>query len=132
MAKKTKKTQKLPEPDLPLDHPEAIARMADAMPWKTTARNFAVEDYIEAIRKLRDRGYSYADAAVWLTEKLAEKLGGRKITRGQVYRVYQQSMQLQDPFSDGMTVTQIDDQAAEAEAEISDKEPPEAGKEKQP
>jgi hypothetical protein len=129
MAKKTMKTQKLPESNLPADHPEAVARMADAMPWKTTARNFAVGEYIDAICKLRTRGYSYADTANWLTERLAEKLGGKKITRGQVYRVYQQSLELQDPLNVGLSVTNIDDQDAEVQAEIIDKKARESAKE---
>jgi hypothetical protein len=106
--------------------------MADAMPWKTTARNFAVEEYIEAICKLRARGYSYADSATWLTEKLADKLGGRKITRGQVYRVFRQWEELHDPLKDGLSVTHIDDEAAEVQAEIVDKKARESAKEKSP
>lgn len=107
--------------------------MADAMPWKTTARNFAVEEYTDAICKLRTRGYSYADTATWLTEKLAQKLGGRKITRGQVYRVYQQWLEEQDPLHmEGYGVTPLDEQTSEVRAEIDDKKEKEAAKEKKP
>jgi hypothetical protein len=122
MAKKTRKKLTLPAPNLPSDHPEAIARMADAMPWKSnTARNFQVEDYIDAICKLRARAYSYADTATWLTERLASKLGGRKITRGQVYRVYQQHLETQEPFKDPYSVTHISDEEAAIKAELADK-----------
>jgi hypothetical protein len=121
MSKRPKKTQKTPKPNLPPHHPEAVARMADAMEWKITARNFPVEDYIEAVCKLQARGYSYAEIADFLNEQLAVMLGPKKITRGQVYRVYQQWLELQDPFKEGMSVTHIDDQDAEAKAEVSDK-----------
>ena len=124
MAKKSRKKLTLPEPNLPPDHPEAIARMADALPWKTnTARYFRVEDYIDAICKLRTRGYSYADTATWLTERLAEKLGGLKITRGQVYRVYQQHLEMHDPLKETYSVTQISDEEAAMKAELADKKP---------
>jgi hypothetical protein len=124
MAKKTKEKLILPEPNLPPEHPEAIARMADAMPWKSeTARNFGVEDYIDAIRKLRAREYSYADIAKWLTERLAEKLKGKKITRGQVYRVFQQDQEIHDPFNEAYSVTHISEEDAEVRAELSDKKP---------
>jgi hypothetical protein len=123
MPKKSKKIPKAPEPNLPAYHPEAVARMADSMAWKTTARDFPVEDYIEAIRKMQARGYSYAEIAAFLNEQLAAMLGHRKITRGQVYRVYQQWLQLQDPFNESMSVTHIGDEDAEVKAEIADKKP---------
>jgi hypothetical protein len=92
--------------------------MADSMAWKTTARDFPVGDYIEAIRKLQARGYSYADIALFLNEKLAAMLGQRKITRGQVYRVYQQWLERQDVL---YSTTHISDEDAEVKAELSDK-----------
>ena len=127
MAKKSKKPIHLPEPNLPPYHPDAVARMADAMDWKTVARDFPVEDYIEAILKLHARGHSYADMAAFLNEKLAAVLGRKKITRGQVYRVYQQWLEQQDPFKDTLSVTHISDEEAALKAELSDKKnkPPE-------
>jgi hypothetical protein len=58
------------------------------MPWKTKVRLFEAEAYGDAISKLYDRGYSYQEIADWLNEQLAEKLGEKKIRRGQVYRVH--------------------------------------------
>ena len=121
MPQRSKKPQKTPEPNLPRHHPEAVARMADAMDWKITARSFPVENYIEAIRKLQTRGYSYAEIADFLNEQLASMLGPQKITRGQVYRVYQQWLELQDPLKETHSVTHIADEDAEAKAELSDK-----------
>lgn len=95
--------------------------MADAMEWKTVTRDFPLATYIEAIRKLHARGHSYADMAVFLNEKLAAVLGGKKITRGQVYRVYQQWLEEQDPFNIPMNITPINDQDADAKAELADK-----------
>lgn len=97
--------------------------MADSMPWKTTARNFPVEDYIEAISKLHARGYSYADIADFLNEKLADRLEGKKITRGQVYRVYQQAAVKNDPMSEFLGINHITDEQAETIAEAEDKKP---------
>ena len=102
--------------------------IADSMPWKTTARNFPVETYIDSINKLHARGYSYADIAKFLNEQLASQLGGKKITRGQVYRVYQQALDYEDPLNDRMSVMPISDEDAEQRAEIEDKEPPEPEK----
>ena len=124
MAKKSKKPVHLPEPNLPPYHPDAVAKMADAMDWKTAVRDFPLEDYIEAIRKLHARGYSYAHMAAFLNEKLAAVLGHKKITRGQVYRVYQQWLEQQDPLSAVLNATPISDispEDAEAKAELSDK-----------
>lgn len=106
--------------------------MADAMPWKTTARNFAVEDYIDAINKLHTRGYSYAHIATWLNEHLVEKLQGQKIQRGQVYRVYQQWLELQNPLNESHAVHHISDEDAEVRAELSDKKSRESKKEEKP
>lgn len=116
-----KKASGISKPNLPPHHPEALALKADAMPWKTTARNFAVEEYIDAIRKLQSRGYSYAQIAAWLNEQLAEKLQGQKIQRGQVYRVYQQWLELQDHMNESRTVTHLSDEDANLKAELSDK-----------
>ena len=130
VTKKPKAKALIPKPNLPPHHPEAVAMMADSMPWKTTARNFPVEEYIQAIIKLHARGYSYADITKFLNEKLAGPLEGKKITRGQVYRVYQQNLELNDPFNGGFGVTDIPEEVAEAKAEIEDKKPPASPDEK--
>jgi len=128
MPKKTKDTAPIPAPNLPANHPDALAGMADAMPWKTTVKDFPLETYIDAITKLRTRGYSYAEIANWLTEKLAENLGPKRIRRGQVYRVYQNWLQIQEDESWGIPagtgVRSITDEEAEVEAELSDKTAP--------
>ncbi len=93
------------------------------MPWKTKVRYFEVEAYVDPICKLQSRGYSYAEIANWLNEKLTGKLEGKKITRGQVYRVYQQWLASEDPLNDGFGVPHISDEDAEAKAELSDKKP---------
>ena len=125
MSTKPKKSAKVPVPNYPPGHPEAVAMMADAMPWKTTARNFPLETYYTAIAKLHARGYSYADIAKFLNEQLAGKLEGKKITRGQVYRVYQQCSGIDDPFRNITSVTHISDEDAEKQAEVEDKKPAE-------
>ena len=104
--------------------------MADSMEWKTTARDFPVETYIDAIRKLQARGYSYQEIADFLNHQLAEMLGRRQITRGQVYRVYQQWMEQQDPFNIPLAITPLSNEDAEAQAEISDKAAKKKAKEK--
>jgi hypothetical protein len=124
-----KKSQVAPAPNYPPHHPDAIAHQADAMPWKTKVRFFEVEAYADAICKLYARGYSYGEIADWLNEKLAGKLGDKKIKRGQVYRVYQQCLALNDPMNDGFGVPHIDEEQAEKEAELSDKKSKEPEKE---
>lgn len=94
--------------------------IADSMPWKTTVRNFPIETYIDAITKLHTRGYSYAGIADFLNEQLAAKLDGKKITRAQIYRVYQQSLELNDPFNVTSAVSEISDTDAEAKAATED------------
>jgi len=121
MAKKSKKSQATPAPNLPPHHPEAIAHLADSMPWKTNVPFFEVGAYIDAICKLRARAYSYAEIADWLNERLADKLLGKKIKRGQVYRAYQQWLVVNDSMSDGFSVPHISDEEAEINAELSDK-----------
>jgi len=132
MSKKAKKAESIPSPNFPPGHPDALALKADAMPWKTTAKDFPLESYVEAIHKLRTRGYSYAEIATWLNEQLAKELAGKKIRRGQVYRVYQQWLQLQENESWGHIggVREISEEDAEKEAEISDKKPLEPNGEK--
>jgi hypothetical protein len=79
----------------------------------------------------------YAEIAAWLTEQLAKELAGKKIRRGQVYRVYQQWIKQEEdsklggnPFSVFDYVKHLTDERAEAEAEIADKKPPESTEEK--
>ena len=93
------------------------------MPWKTNVPFFEVGAYIDAICKLRARAYSYAEIADWLNERLADKLLGKKIKRGQVYRAYQQWLVVNDSMSDGFSVPHISDEEAEINAELSDKNP---------
>ena len=130
--KKTKKTRVTPAPNYPPHHPDAIAYQADAMPWKTKVRFFEVESYTDAICKLYARGYSYGEITDWLNERLADKLAGKKIKRGQVYRVYQQWLALNDPMNDGFGVPHIGDEEAEEKAELSDKNPQKSETDKTP
>ncbi len=130
-----KKAEAPPAPNFPPGHPDALALLADTMPWKTTARDFPLESYIEAIRKLRTRDYSYAEIADWLNNQLKEQLGGKKIQRGQVYRVYQQWLQAVENESWGTPmagVREITEEEAEVQAEISDKKPKESSGDKKP
>lgn len=123
MAKKNKKPKIVPTPNLPPHHPEALANMADAMPWKTKVRLFEVGEYTDAICKLHDRGYSYEEITRWLNARLKDKLAGKLIKRGQVYRVYQQWLVSKDPLNELSSVPNISDEDAEARAELSDKKP---------
>jgi hypothetical protein len=123
MPKKSKKSQTAPAPNFPPHHPDAIAHLADAMPWKTKVPFFEVGAYIDAICKLHARAYSYAEIADWLNERLADKLLGKKIKRGQVYRAYQQWLAMNDPLHEGLSVPNISDEEAELNAELSDKSP---------
>ncbi len=134
MPKKPKINRVPSGPVFPPGHPDALAIMADAMPWKTTAKDFPLESYVEAINKLRTRGYSYAEIANWLTGQLAKELAGKKIRRGQVYRVYQQWLEQSEAESWGHIggVRAISEEEAEKEAEIEDKKPPESTEEKKP
>jgi hypothetical protein len=104
--------------------------MADAMPWRTKVRFPEVEAYASAISKLYDRGYSYEEITKWLNERLVDKLGGKTIKRGQVYRVYQQWLALQDPLNEAYGVPHISDEDAETKAELSDKKPKSTEEEK--
>lgn len=70
---------------LPIQHPERLKYEADQMPWKDTAK-FELGEYVEVIGSLKKRGYSYAEIAKWL----AEKIGAPGLNRGHVYRTYQQ------------------------------------------
>ena len=65
-----------------------------------------------------------------MNQHLADKLGGKTIKRGQVYRVYQQWLEQNDPLNVAFGVSPISDEDAEAKAELSDKKPkpPEEGK----
>jgi hypothetical protein len=105
------------------------------MPWKTTARDFPLEAYVESIGKLHGRGYSYADIAAWLNGQLAAQLGPRRITRGQVYRVYQQRQKVPERkgrSSPSERAAPPSDEAAEAQAEIIDQELAESEREERP
>ena len=121
VAKKKNRSKKFPEPNFPPHYPAALARIADTMEWKTTARDFPVDTYIEAIRKLQARGYSYQEIADFLNHHLAKELGRRQITRGQVYRVYQHWLEAEDPFNETLSITPITPEDAEAKAEQADK-----------
>ncbi len=132
MAKKKRKSQATLAPNFPPHHPEAIANLADAMPWKTKVPFFEVGAYIDSICKLHARAYSYAEIADWLNERLADKLLGKKIKRGQVYRAYQQWLSMNDPFNVAMSVPHISDEDAELNAELSDKKPDESKNEPMP
>jgi hypothetical protein len=76
----------------------------------------------------------YAEIANWLTGQLAKELAGKKIRRGQVYRVYQQWLEQSEAESWGHIggVRAISEEEAEKEAEIEDKKPPESTEEKKP
>jgi hypothetical protein len=105
------------------------------MPWKTTARDFPLERYVEAISKLHGRGYSYADIASWLNQQLAAQLGHRRITRGQVYRIYQQWLRDLEHKAHGSPVGRaepLSDEIAEARAEIADTNIAESGRDVRP
>jgi hypothetical protein len=132
MPKKIKKPEPTPASNFPPHHPEAIASMADAMPWKTKVRFFEVEAYAAGIAKLYDRGYSYEEITKWLNERLADKLGGKTIKRGQVYRVYQQWLHLQDPLQEGFGVPHISDEEADVKSANSDQKPRETEEEIKP
>lgn len=69
------------------DDTKALALAAERMPWKLKAQ-FPVSRYTDAIEKLRERGYSFAEIADWLNTQLADKLNGTKITRSQVYYAF--------------------------------------------
>ena len=58
-----------------------------------------------------------------MSEWLAKKLNGRKITRGQVYRVYQQHLEMHDPLKETYSVTHISEEDAERMAEATDEKP---------
>jgi hypothetical protein len=128
MPKKTQKPRVPPAPNSSPFHPEAVASLAAAMPWKIKVRFFEVEAYTEAICKLHDRGYSFAEITDWLNERLESKLEGKKIKRGQVYRVFQQWVQdknEQEDISFGIISSMkkiLTEQEAEAEAERSDRD----------
>ena len=120
MTKKTKRAKTVPTPNLPSHHPDAMANLAEAMPWKKKVRLFEVGEYTAAICKLQDRGYSYEEIAQWLNDRLKDKLGEKIIKRGQVYRVYQNWLVTQDPLHEGHSVPHISDEAADEGAANAD------------
>lgn len=71
----------------PTDHlytsPESLAQKAAQMPWKENAR-INLLPYEDSIIALRERGYSYAEVAEWLSKEL-----NAPVKRGQVYYVCQ-------------------------------------------
>lgn len=74
MAPKTQKPKKKPTPS------EFLANVRG----ESRAKTYEFDDYIEAVDELIERkGYSYADVAAYLAEKL-----GIAVTRGQVYRAH--------------------------------------------
>jgi hypothetical protein len=119
----------------PPGHPDLLSIRADEMPWKTTARDFPLEPYVGAIGKLHARGYSYAGISAWLNEQLAAQLGHRRITRGQVYRVYQQWLRELGGKGPGIpsgAAAQPGDEISEAEAQIADQRQAEMEDEERP
>src|ERR1017187_1373934 len=90
MKQRPRKRKGVAGPNIPPGHPDLLSIKAGDMPWKTTARDFPLQAYAEAISKLHAQGYSYADIAAWLNGQLAAQLGHRRIGRGQVYRIYRQ------------------------------------------
>ncbi len=132
MPKKLNKAKSPSAPNFPPHHPEALANLAEGMPWKKKVRLFEVSEYTAAICKLQDRGYSYEEIAQWLNERLKDKLGEKIIKRGQVYRVYQQWLVSQDPLNESLSVPHISDEEAETKAAKSDQKPREMEKEKTP
>jgi hypothetical protein len=135
MKQRARKRKGTAGPKTSPGHPDLLSIKAGDMPWKTTARGFPLETYVEAIGKLHARGYSYADIADWLNGQLAAQLGRRKITRGQVYRVYQQ--RLRDLGAKGRGISPghaapLGDEVAEAQAEIADRNLAEAEREERP
>ncbi len=114
---------------LPADHPTSLANEADHMPWKPKAP-FPVSRYIDSIEKLKQRGYSFAEIAQWLNDKLAPKLQGTTITRAQVYHAYRfvmerdaQEAERALASGDFVSLTNISDEEAEAKAAAADGEP---------
>jgi hypothetical protein len=108
---------------------------AGDMPWKTTARDFPLQAYAEAISKLHARGYSYADIAAWLNGQLAAQLGHRRIGRGQVYRIYRQWLRDMEDGGRGIPTghpAPLSDEVAEAQAEIADRNLAESEREERP
>ncbi len=125
MPKKKAKSRSSPPPNFPPHHPDAIAREADAMPWKTKVRLPEVESYGDAIHKLHERGYSFAEITDWLNTKLADTLGERKIKRGQVSRVHQQVLRNRnrtDPLFAEVEFPHLrDEEEAEEKADLEDR-----------
>lgn len=123
MPKKSKKPQAVKSPNYPAHHPAKVAELADAMPWKTKFPFTDVGAYSGPITTLHSRGYSFEEIAQWLNKTLEGKLNGRKITRGQVYRVFKQSAEQIPPFVGSYTIPNISDEDAEKAAEQEDKQP---------
>src|ERR1017187_4220138 len=82
MKQRPRKRKGVAGPNIPPGHPDLLSIKAGDMPWKTTARDFPLQAYAEAISKLHARGYSYADIAAWLNGQLAAQLGHRRIGCG--------------------------------------------------
>ncbi len=114
------------EAALPPDHPNLLAQAAERMPWKPKAQ-FPVARYLDAIEKLRERGYSFAEIAEWLNERLADKLTGTKITRAQVYHAFRfvlerHHREAEEAFATGdcVEVSPISDEEADKQAAAAD------------
>jgi hypothetical protein len=56
-----------------------------------TAKTYQFEDYLEVIDQMHKKDFSYAKIADFLTQRL-----GYSVTRGQVYRAYNQWLELKE------------------------------------
>ncbi len=120
MPKNSRKPPVAKNTNYPAHHPARVAELADTMPWKTNFPFTEVGAYSDSITKLNTRGYSFKEIAQWLNTTLEGKLNGRKITRGQVYRVFKQSAEQIPPFIGSYSIPHISDENAEKAAEQED------------
>lgn len=88
--------------ELNFPDPDELVREAGAMPPKVPLR-----DYFEALSAMRDKGYSYAEIAQWISEKL-----GVEISRNRVAYVLNTPPEVQDAEEHA---EDMEDQADEAE-----------------
>lgn len=70
----------------PLPSSEELAAEVNSMPRKIRLRN-----YLEPMSAMRAKGYSYAEIAEWMTEKLESE-----VTRSQVFYILNAPLAQQD------------------------------------
>ena len=72
-------------------------QLLEEIEGKPSAKQHALDEYMEAVHAVKQKGYSYA----YISEFLSERLGG-KFSKGQVFRYYKQWLKVQNSIDEAV------------------------------